>query len=251
MNLTLILIGVVLILDTIFILGRSNVNMGVIMPALMGIPPLVIGVFYAEAELWLHQGAGNVVRWVLIAGYSAMALLIIVCTLLIRREIRREIPGDADAVIVLGAAVHGKKPSLALQNRLNIAAEHLRTHENCIAVLSGGKGPQEEITEAEAMFAYLLEEGIPEKQLVCEASARSTYENFLFSKELLEKRFPDGYKAVFATSDFHIFRAKIAAKRAGLGSLCGMGCPSPFYIVPNYYIRESMAILRYALLGLR
>jgi len=251
-NLFLIISGSVLILDTIVILGVSNVNMGVLMPAIMGIPLLLIGLFYNEAGLWMSEGFGRWVRWILICGYTAFLLLIALCTGLIAREIHSEVPQDADAVIVLGAGVHGTTPSLALQNRLKLAAEYLRENENCIAVLSGGKGPQEAIAEAEAMYIYMTEEeGIPAERLIKESAARSTYENFLFSGEILAERFPEGYEAVFATNDFHIYRAKLAAKRAGLGEIDGMGCPSPAYIVPNYYIRETMAIVRYALFGSR
>lgn len=251
MNITLIISGVLLILDTVFIMGRSNINMGVLMPAILGIPLLLIGLFYAEAHLWLHQGAGNWVRRILIVGYSLFVLMIGVCSILITQEIHAKVPEKADAVIVLGAGVRGTRPSLALQHRLEIAADYMRENENTIAILSGGQGPQEEISEAEAMHTYMLELGIPEERMIMEDESRSTYENFKNSGEILNRKFPDGYTAIFATNDFHIYRAKIAAKRAGLGELSGMGCSSPIYILPNYYIRESMAIVRYALLGLR
>ena len=252
MNITLILVGLILVLDTVFILGRSNVNMGVLMPALLGFPLVFWGLFYEQMTGWMQSGFGAWVKGMVISCYAAFLLLVIACSVLIVREIKAEIPEKADAVIVLGAGVHGTTPSLALQNRLKLAAEYLRENENCIAVLSGGKGPQEAIAEAEAMYIYMTEEeGIPAERLIKESAARSTYENFLFSGEILAERFPEGHEAVFATNDFHIYRAKLAAKRAGLGEIDGMGCPSPAYIVPNYYIRETMAIVRYALFGSR
>ncbi len=251
MNTILILIGLLLVLDTVFILGRSNVNMGVLMPAIMGFPLLIMGMLYEQTAAWMQGGIGAWVKWIMILCYAGYLLLVAVCSLLIVREIRAEIPNDADAVIVLGAGVHGTKPSLALQHRLEIAAEYLGKNADAVAIVSGGQGPQEHITEAEAMYRYMLELGIEESRILREDAARSTYENFLFSKEILERRFPEGYSVVFATNDFHIFRAKIAAKKAGFGDIRGMGCPSPFYIVPNYYMREAMAIVRYVLLGLR
>jgi len=251
MNLTMILIGALLILDTVFILGRSNVNMGVLMPAILGMPLLLAGIFYAEVSLWMQDGIGFWVGRLIMAGYVLYLILIAVCTVLIVQEIRVKVPDEARAIIVLGAGVHGTKPSLALQHRLEVAAEYLRENDNCIAVVSGGRGPQEMITEAQAMYSYMLELGIPEERIIMEDKAHSTYENFLFSKKILDERFGEEYTAIFATNDFHIFRAKIAAKKAGLGGIRGLGCPSPFYIVPNYYMRESMAILRYVLLGLR
>lgn len=251
MNLALILSGIVLILDTLIILSRSNINMGVLMPAILGLPLLTLGLFYEKAKIWMNHGFGAWVKYCFLIGYAAFLLIVSVCSVLIVRAAREEVPKNADAVIVLGAAVHGTKPSLALQNRLNLAADYLRENENCIAILSGGMGPQEKIAEAEAMRVYLLEQGISEERIVMEKEARSTYENFLYSRKILEERFPEGYTAIFATNDFHIFRGKIAAERAGLGKIQGLGCSSPAYIVPNYYIRESLAIFRYALLGLR
>lgn len=251
MNLTLILIGAVLVLDTVFILGRSNVNMGVLMPAILGFPLMVIGMLYEQVIPWTQGGIGVWVKWIVIFGYAAYLLIVAICSFLIVREIRAEIPKGADAVIVLGAGVHGTKPSLALQHRLEIAVKYLEENEKAIAIVSGGQGPQEAITEAEAMHRYMLELGVEENRIIKESSARSTFENFLYSKEILDRRFPDEYNVIFATNDFHIFRAKIAAKKAGFGNIRGMGCPSPFYIVPNYYMREAMAIVRYALLGLR
>jgi len=251
MNAILILIGAVLILDTVFILGRSNVNMGVLMPGIMGLPLLLVGLFYDEAVLLMQGGIGAWIKWIAVFCYAGFLLLVMACSILIVREIKADVPKNADAVIVLGAGVHGTKPSRALQHRLETAAEYLRNNPNTIAVLSGGQGPQEDITEAEAMHRYMLELGIDERRIIDESAARSTYENFLFSKDILDKRFSDGYTAVFSTNDFHIYRAKIAAKKAGFGEIRGMGCPSPFYIVPNYYMRETMAIVRYVLLGLR
>ena len=251
MNLPMILIGVLLVFDTIFILCRSNMNMGVVMPALLGIPLLIYGLFAAELNIWFSYSVGIFIKWFIIGGYAAFFLLIIVCSALIAREIGRDIAPGADAVIILGAGVHGEKISMALKNRLDLAISYLQENENTVAVVSGGQGRQEKISEAEAMQRYLLEQGIPHARILYENRSRSTLENFTYSKKLLDQRFGvNNYRAVFVTNDFHIYRAKQAARAAGITAE-GMGCPSPFYIVPNYYLRECLAIVRYALLGPR
>ena len=67
--------------------------------------------------------------------------------------------GDRDCdkkyVVVLGAAVHGDVPSLALTHRLEGAYEYLNTHPDAVAILSGGKGKGENISEAECMYFRL------------------------------------------------------------------------------------------------
>ena len=91
---------------------------------------------------------------------------------------------------------------------------------------------------------------MPEEKIIMEDRATSTYENFKFSKEILSNIFPEKPMVVFVTNDFHIYRSMCAAKAAEIDAV-GIGCKSPWYIVPNYYMRESLAILRYMLIGIR
>lgn len=52
-------------------------------------------------------------------------------------------------------------------------------------VPSGGQGSDEIISEGEAMKRYLLEQGIPEDQIMPETKSTNTLENMKFSKELI------------------------------------------------------------------
>ena len=58
---------------------------------------------------------------------------------------------DAEYIIVLGSKVNGTKPSYSLQYRIDKAAEYLKSHDKTIAIVSGGEGKGEDITEALAM----------------------------------------------------------------------------------------------------
>ena len=49
------------------------------------------------------------------------------------------------------------------------------------AVLSGGKGDGESITEAQAMCNYLVEHGIDRERLILEEKSTNTTENLKFS----------------------------------------------------------------------
>ena len=76
--------------------------------------------------------------------------------------------GDADAeydyIIVLGAAVHGDTPSLSLIERMSAARDYMRSHPDCTAIVSGGQGSNENLSEAQAMFDWLTANGIaPER----------------------------------------------------------------------------------------
>ena len=59
-------------------------------------------------------------------------------------------------IIVLGAGLKGDTPSLALERRLEKAAEYMNKNGNAIAIVSGGQGKGETISEAQAMENYLL-----------------------------------------------------------------------------------------------
>ena len=56
-----------------------------------------------------------------------------------------------DYIIVLGAGLKGDTPSLALERRLEKAAEYMNKNGNAIAIVSGGQGKGETISEAQAM----------------------------------------------------------------------------------------------------
>ena len=52
---------------------------------------------------------------------------------------------------MLGAGLKGDTPSLALERRLEKAAEYMNKNGNAIAIVSGGQGKGETISEAKAM----------------------------------------------------------------------------------------------------
>ena len=153
-----------------------------------------------------------------------------------------------DAVIVLGAGVNGETPSAALQSRIDAAAAYLEKHPDVPVVLSGGQGPGEAISEAEAMGRCL--EGGVENPLLPEDRSTSTAENFRFSKALLEEYGLDTETAVIAvvTNDFHCFRSHMIAQRQGL-TIVDIPAELPWWwLTANYYLREAFAVVKTALL---
>ncbi|KEI03186.1 YdcF family protein [Clostridium botulinum] len=146
-------------------------------------------------------------------------------------------------IIVLGAAVHGDYMSLILKERMNKTLEYIYKYPNTKIIVSGGKGPGELITEAEAMKRYLIENGINGDQIIKEEKSRNTAENFKYSLEILKQREKkDNPSVCVVTTDFHMFRAKFLAKRTGI-DVCAV--PSKGYLssAPNYYIREYFAVI--------
>lgn len=148
---------------------------------------------------------------------------------------------DADYIIVLGSKVNGTKPSYSLQYRIDKAAEYLKSHEKTIAIVSGGKGKGEDISEALAMKQGLMKQNIAENRIIMEDKSTSTDENITFSKPLI----PDNMeKGMIVTNDFHMFRAKKIAAKQGL-QLEGLSAKTPKRIVIPSNIREYLAITQY------
>ena len=93
---------------------------------------------------------------------------------------------DAPYVTVLGAAVYGETPSISLRHRSDRAAEHLHDNPQAVAVVSGGQGEGESISEAECMRRYLVNKGgVAEDRILLEDQSTSTLENLTFSKQAI------------------------------------------------------------------
>jgi uncharacterized SAM-binding protein YcdF (DUF218 family) len=122
-----------------------------------------------------------------------------------------------DYLIILGTGLKGETPSVSLLERLRTGSSYLKRYPDTIAIVTGGQGRGEDITEAEAMRRYLVSDGIDESRIITETRAGSTMENFRYSRQLIEER-TGGHDAeiTFITNRFHIFRSRILAKRNGL-----------------------------------
>lgn len=158
---------------------------------------------------------------------------------------------DVDYLVVLGAGLWGDSPSLALQERLDESLIFIRANPNIKVVLSGGKGAGETITEAEGMKRYLVSHGVDERLLIKEENSTNTKENMQFTKNLLDKI--DGrenIKIKIVTNNFHMFRAKLLAKNSGF---IAFGEPSKLYplLIPTYYTREYLAVIKTLIFDLR
>ncbi len=147
-----------------------------------------------------------------------------------------------DFIIVLGARVKGEAPSLILQYRLNSAYEYLEENPHTVAILSGGQGPNEGISEAEAMRRYLVDKGIAEERLILEDKSTSTEENLKYSFEIIEGMKEESTVSI-VTNRFHVLRGQLIA--ADLGKkVGGIGAKDYVYLIPNYYLREFFAVIK-------
>ncbi len=239
----LILIGSALILDTLYIMQISNMNLGVVLPAILGTPLLLFGIFYSSLVKikWIV--------WLMAAGYSAYILLLVVTTIIMLSAASVVPPANADALIVLGAGVRGENITLTLKYRLDTAIGYLNENPDTVCVATGGQGRGEDISEALAAKRYLLDKGISEDRIIMEQKSTSTEENLKYAKELLDVYFDKDYSTVVVTTDFHIYRAMINVKKAGYTDAHSLRANSGWYTAFNNYLRESLAILHVWVFG--
>lgn len=162
-------------------------------------------------------------------------------------------PYEGDFLIVLGAGLYGSQPSASLISRLQTAQDYLERHPRAVAVLSGGQGPGEDISEAEAMRRYLVQNGIANERLLLESCSTNTRENLVYSKALLAHH--EDVKQIsvaIVTNDFHQYRAQALAKQLNLQTFA-LAAPTPdvLGLEMNCYIREYFAVVKFYLQSLR
>ncbi len=124
---------------------------------------------------------------------------------------------EQTTVIVLGCRIWGSTPSVALKARVRAATEYMETNPDAVAILSGGQGSDENLSEAQCMFDLMTEQGIDPQRLYIEDKSTSTDENILFSKKIIEDNRLSKDVAI-ATTDYHQMRANMICKKNGLQS---------------------------------
>ena len=155
-----------------------------------------------------------------------------------------------DYIVVLGAKVNPQGPSVSLMDRIRGAYEYMEAHPDVTAVLSGGMGSDEPITEAECMFRELIYLGIDPQRLWLENWATSTWENLNFSLDLIEEKTGERpAKIGVLSSEYHLFRASLFTKACGVEFV---GIPARTSRLPqaiNHFMREVAGVWHYLILG--
>lgn len=86
---------------------------------------------------------------------------------------------NLDYVVVLGAQVRKSSPSKVLRYRLDTAIDHLSENPGTTYIVSGGKGPNEPVAEAQGMTNYLESYGIKKNRIIKEMKSKTTQEKHL------------------------------------------------------------------------
>jgi len=157
---------------------------------------------------------------------------------------------QVEYMVVLGAKVNKDGPSVSLWDRICAAYEYMEAHPEVTAIVSGGQGTDEPITEAECMFRELVALGIHPQRIWLEDEATSTWENLNFTLDLIEERTGQRpTKLGVLSSEYHLFRASLFAKACNVEFV---GIPAPTSRIAqkiNHFMREVAGVWHYLLLG--
>ena len=158
-------------------------------------------------------------------------------------------PSAAGFLILLGCGIRPDgTPTPLLAGRVDRALEFDRaqreeTGRGVTFVPSGGQGPDEMVSESESMSAYLVGHGVEESRIIREDQSTSTFENMRLSKNLIDEATGDDEpKVAFSTTNYHVFRAGLFARRVGMRAE-GIGAPTRWWFWPNAAVREFVGLL--------
>jgi len=149
---------------------------------------------------------------------------------------------NEDVVFVLGAGLVNDEIQPILNRRLLQAVSYFEKNPDSIFIVCGGLGINQTISEARAMANFLIENGIPESQVLLEDKSTNTFENFKFAIEILENHFPNGFTSVIITNNFHQYRSSFLARYLSINPN-RYPAQTPFFTWHRNYPRELLAII--------
>ncbi len=232
-------------------LTASRIHVGCVTMMAVGLLTLVVCLrWHQTVALWQTvwaTGFGKTVLITLTALVSAVVVLFIVVSSMMVAATTRPAPENA-TLIVLGAGLRGERPSRTLRERLEAAYDYLVAHPDAVCIVTGGQGPDELISEAEAMRRYLADKGIAENRLYVEDQSTSTAENFAFSRRVAEEHGLSLSVAV-VTQEFHQYRAQLLAQKHGFTSVGAVTAHTKWDLFPSYWIRDFAGLCHFFVLG--
>ncbi len=233
-------------------LFSKALHIGNVTLMVVGAVGLLSCVYFSEVaatvkNIW-QSGLGG--QLVLIAvgllGVSIAVLFVVLSVQMIRANFRKPQPNAT--VVVLGASLRGDEPSKSLKIRLDAAVRYLADNPLAACVVSGGQGRDEAYTEASIMKKYLIRAGVDENRIFVEEASSSTYENFAFTRKVVEQNGLSPHLAV-ATQEFHQYRAAQFAEAMGFESVGAVTAKSRWDLLGSYWMRDLFGLCHMLLFG--
>lgn len=240
-----LLASVLLIMNGVIVLRREGLSLASLLPILLAVFIVALYVSFPltvdfNGPRWLMAIAGLFVFEGLWFSFTLVALLLY--SWLYRTLPRKRV---YDYIIIHGAGLSGDRPTPLLAGRLDKGIELWRRQDKRgRIVVSGGQGADEVVSEAAAMHAYLVRNGVPAEAILDEDRSTTTMENLRYSRDLIDSLAQGSpYRCVVVTSDFHVFRCVEYAHKLGIAA-DGVGSKTSGWYWPTAFIREFVAITK-------
>lgn len=236
MQILLIVLGVLFLISFILPVFHRVFNAGTAVGVAMGAVFLLFGIRWSELSF-------DQMRYGVFFVFAALVIYSLMYWDIMKNG--KSTASNQQAVIVLGCRIMGDIPSHALEKRIDAAFYYLSRNPESVAILSGGQGKDENLSEALCMYQHLVDRGIDKKRLFMEDKSVNTDENIRFSLKLIEEK---GLKkeVAIATSEYHQKRTKMICRRYGLKAYAESSKSMPI-LVPTFVTREMIAVVKESL----
>ena len=239
--------GIFLIFNGFILLKKEGFSKANLLSPIMGIVILLFFVFMwiragfvtTDYNHWINIPVVFIIYTYIIFGFAFVGFMMYSCVYLWLPKKQHY-----DFIIIHGAGLlDGERVTPLLKRRIDKAVQAFQQSKNphIRLIASGGQGSDEKISEAQAMYNYLVEHtDVPKEAIILEEKSTTTYENLLFSKEIGEQLI-ENPRFLFVTNDYHVFRTSTYARQIGMQG-DGLGCSTASYYIPSAFIREYVAM---------
>jgi len=142
--------GLLLILSVLPPWSVGVMNIFVLLPALLGLFLLILPLIRKLIHRFGDKTEKRINR-IFISLLIISALFVTTELIVIRANIPMSDAPAKSVVVVLGAQVVNSRPTLILAGRIQAAADYLTAHPDSVCIASGGRGADEDISEAKCI----------------------------------------------------------------------------------------------------
>ena len=243
----LLVFGTLLCADAIWLLAQDKINLGIVLPLIIGIIFIICGCFSAPIQKLLNRYPHIKVLYRVCWNIFWLWLfsLFLFFAYLHFNSHKNNSVAQVQAILVLGSGIENGQPSPTLKARLDAAAQVAGAQPQAAVIMTGGLGFNENTTEADVMQRYMRTyHPQVSNKIYQEIHSTSTELNLINTKGILKQLdIPLNAPIAITTSDFHLPRAQAIAAHIGYSNIYPISAPTPLYIRYNARLREYFAFI--------
>lgn len=135
----------------------------------------------------------------------------------------RDQAAKADAIIVLGAAAYDAKPSPVFEERIRHGLDLYEAGYAPLLIFTGGYGGTgARFSESQVARRYALKQGIPDEAILIETASRTTRQNLIEARRLMQQR--KLHRVIIVSDPLHMARSLRISRGLGINAV---GSPTP------------------------